>query len=177
MKSALIIALLFLVGAVMIISGCGGNAKVNGNSDDVWLSSIYPADGAENVSTSTSLYMKFVMPMDTASVRKNIFLSGGPKMHVWIDSLDHYGGMGRMGMEMREHMLNWMDSIEWRGQWHWNGNLDSCEFIPDSTLRPGIEYMIMVNEDAVIGHNGHRMHMGHMNENFHYYYFKTEMYP
>lgn len=98
-------------------------------------------------------------------------------MHMWVDSLDHYGGMGRMNMAMRQHMTEWMDSIEWRGQWHWNGTQDSCEFTPDSSLMPGAEYMIMINEDGVIGHNGHQMHVGHMDQDFHYYYFKTEMYP
>ncbi len=177
MRSALIIAFLLLIAASLIIVGCSDNSRVNGNSDDVWLTSIYPADGAENVSTGTSLYMKFVMPMDTSSVRSNIFLSGGPMMHEWVDSLDHYGGMGHMNVGMRGHMLDWMDSIEIPGQWHWNGNLDSSEFTPDSTLTHGSQYMIMVNEDGVIGHSGHQMHMGHMDEDMHYFYFRTEMYP
>jgi hypothetical protein len=177
MRSAFIIAILVLIAAAVIIVGCSDNSRVNGNSEDLWISSIYPTNRAENVSPATSIYMKFIMPMDTSSVRQNIFLSGGQQMHTWQDSLEHYGGMGRMGMGMREHMMNWMDSIEWGGQWHWNGDLDSCEFAPDSSLMPGTDYMIMVNEDALIGHNGHQMHMGHMNEDFHYYHFRTEMYP
>jgi hypothetical protein len=177
MRSALIIASLLLIIAAAIIVGCSDNSRVNGNSEDVWISSIYPSDGDENVSPATSVYMKFVMPMDTSSVRNNIYFSGGPQMQMWHDSLDHYGGMGYMNMGMREHMMDWMDSIEWGGQWHWNNGLDSCEFRPDSTLMPGTEYMIMVNEDGVMGHDGHQMHMGHTNEDFHYYHFKTEMYP
>jgi hypothetical protein len=177
MKSALIIAFLVLFAATAAFIGCSNQSGVEGNANDPWLVSIYPTDGAEHVSPVTALYMKFVMPMDTSTVHRNIFLSGGPRMHMWADSLNHYGGMRRMSMGMREHMLKWMDSIEWGGQWHWNKSLDSCEFIPDSSLLPGTEYLIMVNEDGIIGHNGHNMFMGHTNEDFSYYHFKTEMYP
>ncbi|HDS01089.1 MAG TPA: hypothetical protein ENO07_03635 [candidate division Zixibacteria bacterium] len=82
-----------------------------------------------------------------------------------------------MNMIRRNHMMVWIDSIEWGGRFNWNENLDSCEFMPDSALHYGTDYMIMFNENGIMGHDGRGMHMGHEDEGYHYYHFHTESRP
>jgi hypothetical protein len=96
--------------------------------------------------------------MDTLSVMNHMYLSGGPDMGTWMDSLKHSGGMhGGMGMGMSwGPMMHWLDSIHVPGQFHWNGTMDSCDFIPGRTLDHMADYMLIMT-DSIVSHQGHFM--------------------
>lgn len=176
-------ALLARAGAIVIIFaglvlfGCSksdDNKIVNTGSDTVAIESIYPADGSTNVSTAALIAIKFTGPVDTASVMNNLFLAGGQSMQTWRDSLEHYGGFTMMSMGMEGHMMSWMDSIQTPGDVYWNGALDSCEFMPDSSLMNNTEYLCLLNEGAMQGHHGGMMGgVDHGDSGFHMYGFIT----
>jgi hypothetical protein len=174
-NAALIIGGLAVI--ILLVASCSDDSPGESSNLSPDLLRITPAEGASSVPTETSIHMAFNMPMDTQSVRMYTYFSGGELMHEWMDSLDHYGGMGHMNMNRMDHMIVWIDSIEWGGRFHWNENLDSCEFMPDSTLHYRTDYMIMFNENGIMGHNGMGMHMGHYDEGYHYYHFHTEDMP
>jgi len=172
-KLAGILAIFFIaLGLTMLACSDSGTESIEEAAPE--LSTVYPSDGSQDIPVNSHLHIRFNTPMDTQSVRMNMFLSGGEPMHEWMDSLDHYGGMGHMGMGRHNRMVGWMDSIQWGGGFHWNGNLDSCEFIPDSNLMPGTEYMIMIQEDSIMGRHGQYMNHDHMGAGYHYYRFTTE---
>jgi hypothetical protein len=172
MKNAAFI-LIGLTVIVFSVMSCSDDSGVNGTDQNPELLRIAPNDGSSSVSTESSIHFAFNIPMDTSSVRMYMYFAGGEPMHEWMDSLDNYGGMGHMNMNRRNHMRNWIDSIEWGGDFHWNENRDSCEFVPDSALHPDTDYMIMINENGMMGHNGRGMHMGHNDDGYHYYHFQT----
>jgi len=97
--------------------------------------------------------MIFDMPMDTATVMANFHMTGGGDMNMWMDSLDHHMGMGGMGMMGMDHMMDWMDNIQHDGEFRWNNGMDTCVFVPDSTMMPNTDYMMFMNGD-VHSHNG-----------------------
>ena len=63
-------------------------------------------------------------------------------MALWMDSLSHHMGMGGMGMMNMDQMMQWMDSIEFSGQWRRNASKDSCWFVADSMLLPDADHMV-----------------------------------
>ncbi len=56
------------------------------------------------------------------------------------------------------HMMNWLDSIDFEGEFDWNEMLDSCTFVADSTLMPNTDCMMYIYGD-VRGLNGMMMNM------------------
>ena len=176
MRSVSSIILIILAGILIIaMVGCSNdddnNIAGNNNTQGAILS-VYPADGSVNVAPSTPIAVKFSEPMDTTSVMNNFYLSHGEDMHMWMDSASHYGGMGHMSMNNMNHMMNWMDSIDVGGTFHWNDTQDSCEFIPDSGFMSNEEYMIMMYEGGMERHGGGMM-MDHNDEEYHQYHFMT----
>ncbi len=170
------IALAVVITGVSFI-GCSDDDQdvlsSNGN-ENVVIAAISPADGASDVSTSSSIAVKFTGPVDAMSVMQNLHLTGGKPMHEWRDSLSHYGGFGMMNMNMEDHMMAWMDSIHTRGKFHWNGSLDSCEFVPDSALMANTEYLCLLFEGGM--HDSHGGMVGGANHNdngYHMYSFTT----
>jgi hypothetical protein len=99
--------------------------------------------------------------MDTHSVMGAFHLAGGPEMALWMDSVGHHQGMGGMGMMNMDHMMQWMDSVEYSGQWHWNAVKDSCWFVSDSMLFPDADHMIYMY-GTVRSHDGMIMDMDSM---------------
>ncbi len=178
MKSTLILTggLVLIVGILALV-GCGDDDHdiiSNLGTDVTSIASVYPADGATGIPTSASVAIKFTGPVDTMSVMQNLHLAGGQSMREWRDSLSHHGGFGIMNMNMEEHMMAWMDSIHAPGEFHWNGTLDSCEFVPDSSLMPGTEYLCLLYEGGM--HDGHGGMMGgehHNDDGYHMYGFST----
>lgn len=169
-----VIVIIFVGLALVGCSNDDDNKIVNTGSDTVAIESIYPADGSTNVSTTASIAIKFSGPVDTASVINNLFLSGGQSMQIWRDSLDHYGGFTMMNMGMESHMMSWMDSIQTPGDMHWNSTLDSCEFMPDSSLMNNTEYLCLLNESAMQGNHGSIMGgANHGDDGFHMFGFTT----
>ena len=136
------------------------------------LVSILPTDGTTGVALNSGIAMTFDMPMDTASVMANFHMIGGDDMHLWMDSLDHHMGSGGMGMMGMGHMMNWMDSIQHEGEFHWNDEMDSCVFIPDSSMMPNTDYMMFMNGD-VHSQNGMTMNMSQMQYDGHMIHFTT----
>ena len=156
-------ALALLVAALS--TGCSNsdnNSTGSNLSTTPQIASVAPADGASGIPVTTSLSIKFDRPMDTLSVMEHVHLSGGAAMHEWMDSLMHTGGMmgGGMGMH-RGHMMNWMDTIQVHGEFHWNAEMDSCEFVPDSALMSSTEYMMALC-DSLMSHDGMFMDMSHL---------------
>jgi len=125
------------------------------------LVSAYPADNAVSVDPASLVSLKFNMPMDTQSVHTNFHLAGGAETMLWMDSLSHHMGMGGMGMMNMGHMMQWIDSIQYDGQLHWNRTMDSCWFLADSGLMPNSSQMMYLYE-GVKGQNGHMMVMDTM---------------
>jgi hypothetical protein len=153
--------LLILIGA-LVVAGCSNNNDVTSSGEDsggetsLAVAAVYPLDGSTGVPTSASVSIKFTDAVDTNSVMRNMYFSGGQPMLIWRDSLTHYGGFGMMHTGMRSHMMAWMDSIQYGGEFHWNGALDSCEFVPDS-IAPGTQYLCLLYEDGMMGHHGGMM--------------------
>ena len=141
----------------------------NNNTQSPQIVGIYPQDGATGVSTAASISIKFDVPMDTTSVMANFHLAGNSAMHDWMDTLDHYHGMGMMDMD---HMMEWMDSIHYSGHFQWNGAMDSCQFIMDSSLMPNTDHMMFMYGD-VKGHNGMMMDMHNLEYDGYMYHFRT----
>ena len=79
-------------------------------------------------------------------------------MGLWMDSIVHHQGMGGMGMIKMGHMMQWMDSIQYHGQLHWNSTMDSCWFVADSGLMPNANQMVYMYT-GVKGRNGQMMVM------------------
>ena len=167
--------LLVVIGLAVTAIWLAGCDEVNhgpmdeNNNVSPQIVSVNPQDGATGVSTTASISITFDAPMDTASVMAGFHFSGGPQMHDWMDTLEHHSGMGMMDMD---HMMNWMDSIEHHGQFHWNENMDSCEFVPDSPMAPDTEHMIFTYGN-IKGHNGMMMDMHHLNYDGYMHHFQT----
>jgi hypothetical protein len=138
------------------------------------IASVSPADGATDVAPSTPITITFTGPMDTMSVMNNMYLAGGQPMHEWHDSLNYNGGFGMMGMGMQDHMMMWLDSIDIPGYFHWGPNFDSCQFVPDSGLMSGTDYMYLLHDGGM--HDGHGGMMGggdHDDNGYHLFEFTT----
>lgn len=165
-----LILLGLLVTAGVLVAGCSGDEdSVNGSGTAAQapqIVSVYPADGATGVDPATNMHVVFSDPMDTASVRRAFYFTGGAPMHDWMDSLQHHtGGMGGNmgGQQMMDmtHMMSWMDSIAFPGQFMWNDSLDSCSFVPDTTLMPNTDHMMLFYGD-LMDRQGHARHMQEM---------------
>lgn len=174
------ILVIFLVTAAgFILLGCGDDHHVvsdDGNGGEkVAILRVTPADGASAIEVASPITVRFTGPVDTASVRSNLHLMGGSQMHDWQDSLEHYGGFGMMGMHQNQRMMQWVDSIHVPGEFHWNEQLDSCEFIPDDGLVHDTEYLCLLYEGGM--HDNHGGMMGgasHGDNGYHMYEFMTE---
>ena len=176
MRLRLLVAITMLTMTLAtFITGCGDDDTVSGspNTAAPVVLSVTPADGSSAVPTSTTISVKFGMPMDTLSVMHNFHLSGGQNMHEWMDSVSHFGGMGHMSMGHMDNMMQWMDSIETHGDFHWNYVMDSCEFIPSSSISASEEHMIFIYEGGMMGHGGGMMGSQHDDDQYHYYHFST----
>lgn len=161
-KRISILGTILLLAASIAVIGCdnGQDASATSGGNAVEVAAIYPADGSSGISTGTSVALTFTGPVDTLSVMRNLYLAGGQPMHEWEDSLMHYGGMGMMGGSgMHDHMMHWIDSIGTPGVFHWNARRDSCEFVPNSSLVPGTEYLCVLYEEGM--HDYHGGMMGH----------------
>lgn len=165
-----------LLLALMAFIGCSDNNDTiaNNSGENIAVAAVYPADGSTDVPTAASIAIKFTGPVDTLSVMHNMYLAGGQPMHQWRDSLTHYGGFGMMNMSMEDHMMNWIDSIEAPGQFHWNTALDSCRFVPDSDLSPNTDYLCLYYEGGMMGRHGGMMGgTGHDDSGYHMFGFTT----
>ena len=109
------------------------------------------------------------------SVKDNFFMSGGDEMHDRMDSASHYGGMDNMGMEQMDHMMEMLNSLHVSGTFHWNAEMDSCEYVPSSSMMNNTEYMIFMDENDMINHDGSMMgmNMNHSDNGYHQYHFTT----
>ncbi len=167
------------LGLIALLAGCGNDDKALSPETDSApeLARIIPQDGASGVEPQSSIHLKFTMPMDTGSVRENFFLTGGPRMHEWMDSANYYGGFDHMGMNQRNHMMEWIDSIHVAGEFRWNEPMDSCEFMPALSMDQGAEYMILMYEDGMMDRDGRQMDMGQGNDGYHSYHFTTQPPP
>lgn len=163
---------LLATGAVWINSCSDSNQAIIG--DDVpALLSISPAENATGVDRNFGIHMRFSMAMDTTTVRRNFHLAGGTEMEQWMDSLPHHQGMGGMGMMNMEHMMDWMDSLQYGGEFHWNSAMDSCEFDPDSGMMPDANQMIYIYQ-GVRGNNDKVMDMSSLPYSGIMHHFRTK---
>jgi hypothetical protein len=154
------VASLVLLGA-MLVTACSSADKTPTGSNTTLapvVTRVYPADRSVDVPVNATLSIKFNTPMDTLSVLNHMHLSGGQHMETWMDSLVNNGGMhGGMGMGMSwGDMMHWMDSIHVPGQFHWNGTLDSCDFIPGAALDHMTDYMLIMT-DSMMSQQGYFM--------------------
>lgn len=171
-----ILAACAAVIAAIIAAGCGDDNNPTGNKVNPArpaLAAISPVDGASNISRTATISMRFTVPMDTNSVMSAFHLSGGPEMALWMDSIGHHQGMGSMGMMNMDHMLRWMDSVEYSGQWHWNATRDSCWFVADSMLIPDTDHMIYLY-GTMQSYDGAMMNMDTMQYGGPMYHFRTQ---
>lgn len=140
-----IAATMVALGVAFLAGGCSDDKNATGSHNNVTIPSlafVTPADGTTNVARTATISMCFTAPMDTNSVMGAFHLSGGREMALWMDSVGHHQGMGGMGMMNMDHMMRWMDSVEYSGAWHWNAAKDSCWFVSDSMLLPDADHMI-----------------------------------
>lgn len=138
--------------------GCGDNHDATRSDLQPALLSVSPGDNAAGVNRDATIRIHFNMPMDTASVRRNFHLTGGEEMEAWMDSLTHHRGMGGMDMINMGHMMDWIDSIQYSGQFHWDATMETCEFTPDSAMMPDADHMIYLY-DGVKAFNTEMMEM------------------
>lgn len=176
-KMALIVlAVVAALSVLMLIDGCSNDDDSTSpiGDTDLQVVRVTPSDGSTDVSTDEPITIKFSGPVDTSSIMQNFHFAGGMAMHEWRDSLDNYGGFGMMGMGHMDHMMSWMDSIEFAGEFHWNNVMDSCEFIPDSAMHPNTDYLCLLYEGGMRGHHGGMMGGGdHGDSGYHMYQFTT----
>lgn len=180
MASVLLPALVALVGL-----GCGddhdghmtdgmGHTTTDGDTpllsastSNPVLVSLWPSNGLVEVPLDGSIHLKFNVPMDTGSITTGFFMAHGEDMQAWMDSLGHMGddsggmggggmGGGHCSMDMGD-MMDWMDSMGVHGEMHWNDDMDSCVFMPDSAMMPECDYMIMMDMGGMMSHDGHMM--------------------
>lgn len=163
MKKAVIFAYCGLALIALIVAfGCADSPESTISGGDNFrpvLLRVYPADGTVGVATTNTVGLKFNTSMDTLSVMAGFHFSGGSNMQLWMDSVDNQGGMGHMTQVDMNRMMQLMDSIEIRGTFQWNQNLDSCQFIPDSAMMGDTEHMIFIYGQMMSG-NGMMMDMG-----------------
>jgi hypothetical protein len=182
-RSIIPIAVLVAAGLLTLyIVGCNNSDNpVTGDSGSSApkVVAAYPADGSAGVPVNTPISLVFSQPMDTASVRIGFHFTGGQPMMMWMDSLGNYGGMGHVGGGMGgmdpddiQHMLHWMDSIQVHGSFEWGFDLDSCRFVPDSTLANGTSYLMFLYGDVMSG-TGMMMHMAGLSDDSLMYHFST----
>ena len=157
--------------ALLAISCSDGDSGTSSTATDLQIVSVYPSPGASGVPLDATISMKFSSAMDTTSFHHGFYLSGGSEMLHWMDSVGHHRGMGGRGYQNMQHMYEWMDSISYRGQFHWNGARDSCWFVTDSALIPNARHMILI-EGSVHDRHGRMMGPGKGND-FVDYYFMT----
>lgn len=172
----------FTFGMIVITSlaflsaGCGGDhgdMMSSGGDPDRLVTKVYPADGAVGIPTNSAIAIKFAGPMDTMSVMNNLRISFGQDMHDRMDPATHSGGMGHMSMEHMDHLMEWMDSVNMSGEFHWNEAMDSCEFVPESGMMANREHMILMYEGDMIGHGGGMMGGNHSSIEYSEYHFTT----
>ncbi len=137
--------------AMIWFAGCSDNDPVSSSGvQQPTITSVSPADEATGVAISTSITLRFDVPMDPQSVMANFYFAGGNEMHEWMDALADHHGRSMLGMN---HMMDWIDRIHLPGEYHWNDTHDLCEFVPESGLSPETEYMVFI-------HGGARSHDG-----------------
>lgn len=78
-----------------------------------------------------------------------------------------------MSMEHMDHLMEWMDSVNMSGEFHWNEAMDSCEFVPESGMMANREHMILMYEGDMIGHGGGMMGGNHSSIEYSEYHFTT----
>jgi len=148
MRNVVIAAIGILVmTAIISVSGCSSstNSMMNGNNSvQPAILRASPVNGATGVATTASVDIKFKTPMDTVSVMTSFHFTGGSNMQSWMDSVNHLGGLGHMDQMDMNRMMQLMDSVQIRGTFQWNQNLDSCRFIPDSAMMGATEHMIFM---------------------------------
>jgi len=174
-RTTLLVAICAAVMVPLASIGCGDdNTPMGGQTNGTApvITAITPVDEAINVSRSATVGISFIVPMDVNSVMDAFHLSGGSEMHSWMDSLSHHRRGGGMGMMSMGHMMEWMDSIEYDGHWHWNERRDSCWFDPDSTLSPDADHMIYLY-GSVRSHDGTAMMMDRMMYGGPMFHFRT----
>lgn len=157
------------------IDGCGDEDNPARNQDNgtaPTITAVSPANGTSNVPRSSTIGIRFNVPMDTNSVMGAFHLAGGSDVGLWMDSIGHHMGTGGMGMTNMDHMMQWMDSIQYNGQWHWNTNRDSCWFDPDSSLMPDTDHMIYLYGN-MRSHDGMMMDIDTMQYGGPMYHFRT----
>lgn len=93
-------------------------------------------------------------------------------MENWMDSLSHHQGMMGGGMMNMDHMMDWMDTLQYTGQFHWNSTMDSCEFEPDSSMMSNANHMIYMYNGMRAG-NGKMMDMSSLPFNGIMHHFRT----
>lgn len=161
--------------ALLVVFGCSDDDRISSpEPTSSAITRVYPADGTAGLSMTTSVSVAFTGPVDTLFVMGNFHLAGGTPMHEWLDSLEHSGGWGMMGMHQQGNMMTWMDSIQIMGAFNWNGNRDSCEFIPDGPFDPNTEYYCLLDEAGMRDHQGGMMGgTGHNDGGYHMFGFTT----
>jgi hypothetical protein len=171
-RSRLLSATLFAVLVVGCSIGDKNTSPATNPEARPLIVSMDPAAGATGVPTSTSVGIKFDMPMDSASVASCFFLSGGEPMHAWMDSLGHHHGMMGGHMVNMGHMMAWMDTLCLAGDLHWNADHDSCYFAPRAPLRPLTDHMAYLN-GAVRSSHGEEMDMAQFDDGGPMLHFRT----
>lgn len=158
MKSAATLAIIVMGLILMLItSGCSssGDKKIynpNTGASRSLVIRVSPVNGATDVSTNTTIAIKFSEAMDTLSVMSRFYFTGGSSMQMWMDSMDHSGGGGHESHHTDPNrMSTLMDSLQLRGHFDWNGALDSCNFVPDNLIQSGTSYMIQFDAGIMTG--------------------------
>ena len=136
------------------------------------IQSVDPSNNTSGVDPSSSYGVKFNHPMDTGSVSGNFHLVGGHGVHDWLDSLAEHHDHSGMGGGDRQHLMDWLDSMQYDGQLHWNEHLDSCEFVPDSAFISNSLHMLYITGD-VRDHHGTMMYMDSTEYGGYLFFFTT----
>ncbi|UCD62561.1 MAG: Ig-like domain-containing protein [Candidatus Zixiibacteriota bacterium] len=143
--------IVMLLGAIALTAffACRGDLPTTTEYSDMAdapsIQSVFPQNGARNISRNISYYIKFDHTMDTASVSDNFHLVEGGSMQDWLHS--YRNGLGEPGAG-HQRMIDWLDSIECAGRMEWNPDCDSCRFDPDSLLMPETDYVVFFRGGA-----------------------------
>jgi hypothetical protein len=159
MKNAIVVFL-----AIVTLAGCKKDESSSVTAATTANFAISPSDNQTSVSQDASVVLSFSSAADKAVVEKNFRLIDD---RAYVDSLcptSKTFNHGSMMMSMNDTMrMNHMDNIHGlKGTFTWSGDGKTCVFKPDTLLRPGMQHMVHMREEAAAWLDNNMGSMGSM---------------
>lgn len=145
----IMVVLLFLTSA--LFTGCNKMDNNPLNSTGGNFLTIYPADKSQNIGIDESIIIQFAVPVDSKTIESNFVLISQKDISDSICPISKSMGHSDMNKAMMDtSMMNHLKEIHCtKGTFNWNDDKTRCEFKPDSSLEPDMDYMLYINSDMM----------------------------